>query len=399
MKIAILQSGNSGFFPSYYNNFYSALKEKGHQVFLLSPRTGVNYRTQLDGQVFWGGRLNWHVHNLLYQMTGIKDVYSTLDTLDLIRKLAKLQPDIIHFHVIGEGIVNLPLLIRYIARKNIPLVWTMHDCRAFTGGCPYFDEVGCDKWKTGCGKCPDTQYMSSKIERTKLQWKIMKRTLTGLKKLTIVTPSLWLSDYVKQSFLAEYDCRVIYNGINRSPYINANGMKQRTLLGLENKKIVLGVAASWTHRKGLDSFKYLASVLPDEYQIVLVGSISEEIPGIIKLHSTSDSNLLASYYNMADVFCNPTLADNFPTTNIEALSAGTPVVTYRTGGSPEAIDMTSGISVEKGNKQMLAEAIVKICSSDDNYTVESCRKRSEKFGLHQFDEYITLYQNILNSPS
>ena len=397
MKIAIIQSGNNGFFPNFYNNLGSVLKENGYNFALFSPRTGMNYRRQLNDQIFWGGRLNWHIHNFLYKITGIKDVYSTLDTLDLIIKLSKYKPDIIHLNVIGEAILNIPILTRYIAMKNIPIVWTMHDCRAFTGGCPYFDEVGCDKWKNGCGRCPDKQYRSSKIDGTRLQWNIMKKSLKSLKNLTIVTPSLWLHDFVKQSFLKEYDCKIIYNGINQTPFINADGYIIRNSLGLNNKKIILGVAASWTTRKGLDSFKFLASMLPEEYQIVLVGAISEDIPKVIKLPPTSNVNLMASYYKMADVFCNPTLADNFPTTNIEALSAGTPVVTYRTGGSPEAIDSKSGIVVEKGDKQSLAEAIVRICSSANEYSIDSCLERSKKFGVSQYNEYIALYKNILRT--
>lgn len=397
MKIAILQSGNNGFFPRFYNNLFKTLNDNGHEVALFSPRTGVNHRTQLSGQRFWGGRLNWHIHNILYHITGIKDVYSTLDTLDLIRKLGVFKPDIIHFHVIGEGILNLPLLIRYISKKKIPLVWTMHDCRAFTGGCPYFDEIGCDKWKTGCGKCPDTQYRLSKIDRTALQWKIFKKYLTGLKNLTIVTPSKWLHDFVKQSFLKDYDCQVIYNGIDQTPFNNTDGFNLRKSLGLTGKKVVLGIAASWTARKGLDSFKYLASALPEDYKIVLVGNIPDEIPNIIKLPPSSDVNLIAAYYNMADVFCNPTLADNFPTTNIEALSSGLPVVTYLTGGSPEEIDSTSGIAVEKGNKKLLTEAIIRVCESPDIYTAESCKRRSTNFGLSQYNKYMSLYNSILEN--
>ncbi len=397
MKVAILQSGNNGFFPQFYNNLSSTLISKGHEIALFSPRTGVNHRTQLNGQIFWGGRLNWHIHNLLYNITGIKDVYSTLDTLNLIQKLSKFQPDIIHFHVIGEGILNLPLLIQYLSRKNIPIIWTMHDCRAFTGGCPYFDEISCDKWKTGCGKCPDTQYRSSRIDGTSLQWKIMKSSLTKLKNLTIVTPSKWLHDFVKQSFLKDYNCKIIYNGIDQYPFINANGTKLRESLGLTNKKVILGIAANWTARKGLDTFKYLASSLSDDYKVVLVGTINEEIPNIIKLPQTSDIKKIAAYYSMADVFCNPTLADNFPTTNIEALSAGTPIVTYSTGGSPEAIDCETGIVVEKGNKQMLAEAIKIICMSSEKYSRQLCLKRSQRFGMSQYDEYVSLYQKILNN--
>lgn len=397
MRIAVLQSGNAGFFPRFYNNLYNAINIQGHEASLFSPRTGVNHRTQLKGQTFWGSRLNWHIHNLLFKTTGIKDVYSTLDTLDLIRKLFKYKPDVIHFHVIGECIINLPLIIYYINKKNIPLVWTFHDCRTFTGGCPYFDEVGCDKWKTGCENCPDTKYRSSLIDNTKVQWKIMKRALTGLNNLTIVTPSKWLHDYVKQSFLKEYDCMVIYNGIDQSAFVKADGSQVRKSLGLDNKKIVLGIAANWTARKGLDSFKYLASILPNNYQIVLVGNVSENIPNAMILPPTSDICLLAAYYSMADVFCNPTLADNFPTTNIEALSAGTPVVTYKTGGSPEAIDYDSGIAVQKGNKQMLADAIIKVCTSNKYYSSAPCKDRSKLFGLSQYDGYVLLYQNLVKS--
>lgn len=395
MKIGVLQACNNGFFPHFYRNIFDALTRQGDTAVLFSPRNGSNYRTRLPGQIFWGSRLNWHVHSMLYKLTGVKDIYSTLDTLDLIYKIKQVKPDLIHLNVIGDCILNLPLFMRYISKHNIPVVWTMHDCRAFTGGCPYFDEVECYKWKFGCGNCNDTQYRTSLCDKTARQWRIMKTALTDIPRMTIVTPSMWLQKFVKQSYLKNYKCSVIYNGIDQGIFNSANGDIIRKNLGLTHKKIVLGVAASWTARKGLDSFKYLAYNLPDDYQVVLVGNLPENIPRIVNLPATSDIKEIANYYAMADVFCNPTLADNFPTTNIEALSVGTPVVTYRTGGSPEAVDTTSGLVVEKGNYTKLIKAVTEICTNKDCFSTESCKQRSKCFSTSQYDKYVSLFKNIV----
>lgn len=399
MKIAILHSGNAGFFPRYYRSLVSASKTDGNEIALFSPNSGRNKRNRLPYQITWGTRLNWFVHSRLYKLTGLEDVFSFWETVALLLKLEKYSPDVIHLNLVNDKIINMPLFTYYVNKQKIPVVWTMHDCRAFTGQCPYFDEIGCDRWKTGCGHCKQCQTW---IDGTHIVWKIRKRWHNGIRNLTIVTPSQWLADFVRESFLRSHPIKVIYNGVDTSAFSTPSSFDVRRKYNIaEEKKIVLGCAINWESRKGLHFFESLTDMLPSGYQIVLVGGIDEirqdrlKQKGIICTGRTSTLDEMVAWYQSASVFCNPTLADNFPTTNIEALAAGTPIVTFRTGGSPEAIDDNTGIVVEQGNCQALCEAIQMVCEHRDRYSSEFCRSRSWIFSDANYGEYIKLFYSLI----
>lgn len=228
---------------------------------------------------------------------------------------------------------------------------------------------------------------------------------SSIDNLTIVTPSEWLGDLIKDSFLKEYYIKVINNGIDLmlftpSRAVKVSQMKQQLMI--ENKYIVLGVASLWNERKGLEYFHELSQKLSDDYQIIVVG-ISEKQkdllpPNIIGINRTHNVEELAELYSVADVFVNPTLEDNFPTTNIEALACGTPVITFDTGGSPEAVDETCGIVVKKGSLEGLIEAIERMRKRP--FPSEACRARAMMFDKNdKYAEYIQLYEYLLAKKS
>ena len=120
--------------------------------------------------------------------------------------------------------INLPMLFHYIKKHNVRTIWTLHDCWAFTGQCPYFSLVNCMKWKTGCHDCPQIdRYPPANVDRTRLMWKLKRKWFTGVKNMTIVTPSQWLADLVKESYLKEYDIKVINNGIDLNVFRPTKG--------------------------------------------------------------------------------------------------------------------------------------------------------------------------------
>lgn len=399
MRIAILQSGNTGFFPRYYKAITQAVEKNGDDIELFVPNSSKNKRIALPCQHTFGTRLNWFIHYYLYKLSGVQDVFSFFATKDLIHKLDKYKPQVIHFNVINDKIINIPLLVRYINKNKIGVVWTMHDCRAFTGQCPYFDEVGCQRWKIGCGKCPQCE---TKIDRTNITWNIRRKWHTGIKRLIIVTPSQWLANFVRESFFKDCQVRVIYNGVDIDGFSRDIDVDVRKTYNIpQEKKIILGCSIYWEHRKGLAYFEQLSTMLPDCYQIVLVGNIAEDKKqelakkNIICTGRTRTFDEMVAWYQAAAVFCNPTMADNFPTVNIEALASGTPVVTFNTGGSPEAVDEKTGIVVEQGNIEMLYAAVVKVAEYRDIYTLENCIKRSRLFSNSQYDLYVELYKAIM----
>lgn len=332
-------------------------------------------------------------------LTGLEGFFNIFSTVRLISKMKEIKPDIIHLHNLHGWYINLSMLFRYIKRHNIKTVWTLHDCWSFTGHCPHFDMIGCDKWRKGCYKCPQfNNYPRSLFDNSKYMYKFKREWFTGVKNMTIVTPSEWLAGFVKQSFLGDYPVKVINNGIDLNIF-KPTESDFRKKYALENKYIVLGVAFGWDKRKGLDVFCEMAQRFDSEkFQIVLVGTdenIDRNLPkNIISIHRTENQKELAEIYTAADVFANPTREENYPTVNMECIACGTPIVTFNTGGSPEILDETCGAVVPKDDINAMFNEIIRICETQP-YSKDDCLKRAESFDKNKrFKEYINLYKEL-----
>jgi glycosyltransferase involved in cell wall biosynthesis len=305
---------------------------------------------------------------------------------------------VIHLHNLHGWFINLPLLFRYIKKHDIPVIWTLHDCWSFTGHCPYYDMVNCDRWRTGCHHCSQfRRYPGTWFDYSATMFRKKRRWFTGVKHMTVVTPSKWLADQVQCSYLGDYSVKVINNGVDLQVF-QQDGADIRQRLQIDGKYMILGVAYEWDARKGLDVFTALAQRLGPDYRIVLVGTderVDAQLPKeIISIHRTQNQRELAQLYSAADVFVNPTREENFPTVNMEALACGTPVVTFATGGSPEIIDEHCGIAVPKNDEQALENAIRRICQ-ERSFTPEACRRRAGEFTQERFTaEYMDLYERI-----
>lgn len=318
-------------------------------------------------------------------------------TKKLISKLEEIKPDVIHLHNLHSHNCNLQMLFSYIKEKNIKLYWTFHDCWAFTAYCPYFTMTKCNSWKTECCHCPQKRYYSWFFDRSEFLFNKKKNLFSNLD-LTIVTPSQWLAGLVKESFLKEYPVKVINNGIDLSVFKPTESVF-REKYNLKNKKIVLGVAFGWGTRKGLDVFVELSRRLPREYQIVLVGtddSVDKQLPAnILSIHRTQNQKELAEIYTASDVFANPTREENYPTVNMEALACGTPVVTFRTGGSPEILDDTYGSVVDCDDVDAMQIEIRRICE-EKPYSKDACLERAGSFDMNKrFEDYVQLYKDVV----
>ena len=339
------------------------------------------------------------VNELYSRFTGMRGFSSYFSTLAFLKKVDRIKPDIIHLHNLHCNYIHVGLLFDYIKKHHIKVIWTLHDCWAFTGRCPYFDITGCERWKTGCYDCPypKSEYPSVMIDMAAVLWNRKKKVFTGVEDMTIVTPSKWLAGLVKESFLSEYQVKVINNGIDLNVFKPQKSDFRERYKIKEGVKILLGVSLGWAYRKGLDVFIDLNKRIDkSKYVIVIVGVDKDvKLPkDIITIVRTSSKHELAEIYTAADVFINPTREENFPTVNIETLACGTPVVTFRTGGSAEIIDSHSGISVEQDDMDGLTEAIKDICEGECINT-EACLTRARCFDQNErFKEYIDLYKNV-----
>lgn len=338
-------------------------------------------------------------HIIMEEVTGLCGCFSIISTIKLIKRMGKFKPDIVHLHNLHGSYINVPMLFKYIKKHNIKTVWTLHDCWAFTGHCPYFDIAECVKWKTGCYSCSQYKdYPKSLFDNSKYMYNLKKKWFTGVKNMTIVTPSEWLAGLVKESYLKDYPVKVINNGIDLNVF-KPTESDFRKKYALENKYIVLGVAFGWGKRKGLDVFIELEKRLDKEkYKIVLVGTddnVDRLLPeNIISIHRTQNQTELAEIYTAADIFANPTREENYPTVNMEALACGTPIVTFKTGGSPEMLDETCGAVVAKNGINAMYNEIIRICETKP-YSKDDCLKRAESFDKNiKFKEYISLYEGL-----
>lgn len=337
--------------------------------------------------------LDCHLHNRLARITMKQGCYSKFKTKNFLKKITAYSPDIIHLHNIHGSFLNHKMLFNYIKKRDIKVVWTLHDCWALTGHCANFDMIGCDKWKSECNNCP--QKNGAKFDNSKKMHRRKKAFFSGVKKLTFVTPSKWLADLAKQSFLKQYPINVINNGIDLSIF-KPTKSDFRVKYGLENKKIILGVAFSWGIRKGLDVFIELAKRLPPNYQIILVGTndkIDKQLPNnIISIHKTNNQLELAEIYSACDLFVNPTREEALGLVNIEALACGIPVITFNTGGSPECINNKCGIVVAKNDVDTMEREIIRVCENKI-FNSNDCVLRAKQFDKHdKFKEYVELYQ-------
>ena len=320
-------------------------------------------------------------------------------TKKLIEEIERMSPDIIHLHNIHGYYLNFPLLFDYLAKSDIPVVWTLHDCWPLTGHCAYFTYAQCEKWKCGCKECQHkvTYPQSFFFSKSKRNYVRKRQSFNSLDKLTIVPVSQWLADIVNESHMRNHPIRMIHNGIDLENFKPAVSVHCKI-----DRKTVLGVSSVWEPRKGLKDFYLLRDLLDDSYQIVLIGLTKKQIKvlpsGIIGIERTNSLDELVQYYSTADIFVNPTYEDNFPTTNLEALACGTPVVTYRTGGSPEAIDEQTGLVVDTGDVNGLADGIRKLCNdSNQEERRKLCRQRAVSlFNKNdRYQEYLDLYNSLL----
>ena len=282
-------------------------------------------------------------------------------TKKFLKWVESYNPDVLHLHNLHGYYLNVELLFKWIKSKpNLRVLWTLHDCWAFTGHCSHFESVNCEKWKNSCLNCSQKcEYPKSLFnDNSKNNYIRKKKAFTGVKNLEIITPSNWLKEKVEQSFLKEYKVTAINNGIDLEIF-KPTDSNFKEKYNLQGKKIILGVASVWTKRKGFYDFIELSKILPEEYQIVLV-SVSKKqkniLPkNILGIERTSGIKELVEIYSSAYVLFNPTYEDTYPTVNLEAQACGIPVITYRTGGSVESVPNKNVL--EKGDYKGIIEKL------------------------------------------
>lgn len=357
-----------------------------------------------------GNRLDVARHGLITRLTDRHGLASKHATLRFIDDIDRIDPDIVHIHNVHGYFLNYPLLFKYLSESDRRVVWTVHDCWLYTGHCYHYDLIGCDRWKHGCGSCPQRRAFPTSwlVDRSAKNYEDKRRAFTSLRKerLTIVPVSEWIRKEMSESFLKDCNFQVIHNGIDLEifrPYDDLADIRRKYGI-TEGETVILGLASIWSREKGLHDFIEMSQKTKPGERIVLVGvdeKTSRSLPANIKtIRRTDNVEELARLYACATAFVNPTWQDNYPTVNLEATACGTPVVTYRTGGSVESVTPHTGFIVEQGDVDSLLTAVRTIAERGPNEYVGACRNLAEaKFRkADRYRDYLSLYQAMLSRP-
>ncbi len=385
-------------------NSVAGFGSTGRLVYYLSKTEGVTSRiyygrkkNMTDADVF---RMTSFFGNVCHALaTYTMDAHGFAnkhETEKMLKDLREFNPDLVHLHNLHGYYLNVETLFRGLKELGVPVIWTFHDCWPMTGHCAHYDSLKCMKWQSGCENCPAlSRYpVTWNGRHVRENYEKKKRIFTSLDDLTIVTPSQWLADQVKQSYLKDIDTRVIHNGIDLSVFRpTENDFKKMFMI--ENKFLIMTAASVWTHEKGLHDLVQFSRMLRDDECLAIVGirdDQKEMFPhSTITITRTNSQKEMAEMYTAADVLLNPTLEDTFPTVNMEALACGTPVITYNTGGSPEIRDEKTGIVVKKGSLSGLREALDQL--REHPFTAEDCIDRAKQFTYSRMlEEYAQLYR-------
>lgn len=366
-------------------DLYRVLTAAGHEGKVAYARGNIEAGVP---SITIGNRMDVYLHGVLTRLTDRAGFYSGQATRRLLEEIRVYDPDIIHLHNLHGYYLNIELLFEYLREWDRPVVWTLHDCWAFTGHCCHYSVARCDKWKNGCENCPQkSSYPASYVDNSKVNYRKKQELFTSLPKLHLVAVSKWLKKQVEQSYLQNLPCEVIYNGIDRQRF---RPMKSdfRRKHDLENCFLILGVASTWSVHKGLEDFIRLSDMLEADCRIVLVGINSRQkkrLPDkIIALERTNSAEELAQIYSSADVFFNASREETFGLPTVEAIACHTPAIVYGATALPEVITAENGIVIKTGDVEAVKSAI------------EAIRKGERKFafGDFQYDKY-TQYQRYI----
>lgn len=318
------------------------LLANGHDSYVIYGRKGAfgheNNNNYSDNSFLINNEIETIVHLLLGVLFDKHGLYSNNSTNKIIKMIDDIKPEIVHLHNLHGFYINYEKLFNYLISKKIKVIWTLHDCWAFTGFCSHYEYNNCDQWKYGCKNCKYRNvYPYRLLSRSHKNFELKKELYQKLDNLTIVTPSKWLANQINNSILKDKKIIVINNDVNLKDFYYDDKLNRPKKY--EGKTLLLAVSNGWNDRKGFSDYIKLSKKL-DENQIIIMIGLSDKqtksLPdNIIGINRTKSVDELRMWYNISDYFVNLTLEDTYPTVNLEAQACGLPVITYKTGGSTE----------------------------------------------------------------
>jgi putative colanic acid biosynthesis glycosyltransferase len=372
------------------------LEVRGHSVQACYGRTVKN---QHSGGIRISNDLEVLAHVGLTRLTGFTGSYSPVATRSLMDVIEDFNPDVVHLHELHGYYINYPVIVKFLKERKIPTVWTFHCEFMYTGKCGY--AYDCEQWRTECVRCPQVhEYpVSWLFDRTNFMFNQKKSLLEEFRSLRIVTPSEWLADRVRKSFLSNNKIEVVYNGVDTGNiFTPSDSASLKDRLGIKTKYVVLSVAPDlMSERKGgrwiLEVAKRLCK---KDITFVMVGvDIPNEISmsNVIALSRITDQKELAQYYSMADVLLLTSQKETFSLVCAESLACGTPIIGFEAGAPGEVAPAGYGYFVPYGDIDSLCNSMIENFEGVHLFVSgENCRDYARaNFGL---EVMISKYENI-----
>lgn len=401
MKVLIINAScGNGSTGRIVADLYHMLRNKGHFCKIAfghgEPRM-VPYEDTIRVNNKWG----YYIHNVLGKLFDRAGFFSRQKTKKFVKIIEEYKPDLIHLHNLHGFWINIDILFKELRKLNIPIVWTLHDCWAYTGHCSHYTTNKCYKWVDGCHACQhlDVYPRSYFVDNSRNNYLKKKVLFTSVDKMTIVTPSQWLASEVKKSFLGKYPVTPIPNGIDLKTFSRKEFVSRKKFGIPEKKKVLLAVSFVWNKEKGLDDLIELSKKIDkDKYVMVIVGLSARQKetlllpPTIIAIERTSNIDDLVELYSLSDVFLNPSYQETMGMVTAEAIACGTPVIVYDKTAVPEIVDPQSGFVVEAGDITAMKEKIEKALDLNKE-SISKCAMKFEK--NNQYEKYYTIYKSIM----
>lgn len=351
-----------------------------------------------------GSDFDVKMHGIQSRLFDNHGLASKSATLTFLKRLDNIKPNLVHLHNIHGYFLNYKILFEYLKGKNIPVVWTFHDCWPFTGHCGHFESIQCEKWKTGCHECElRKEYPTSWFfDRSSRNYMQKKKSFTSIEKLHITTVSKWLMSKVEDSFFQDYPITPVYNFVDELVFNPDVERIRRSDYRLDNRRILLGVAANWSPAKGVADFNRLADVLSDRYQVVMVGVTendkSQISPSIRCIARVESPQKLAALYAEADILLNLSRQETFGMTTLEAMACGTPGISYNNTACPEVLSENTGVVVPTGDVEAVIAAIQTIEQNGKAYYRNNCVARANTvFSKNNIiSQYFDVYEKVMS---
>ncbi len=393
---AVYGYGSTGHIIEDLHNFLST---RGVESYFATPDKHSN----IKGSIRIGNFIDHKLHALYSRIFGLQGYFSYMSTLLFIRKIKKINPDIIHLHNLHSNYINLPLLLKYIAKRDIPTILTLHDCWFYTGHCCHYVGYNCLKWRfDGCSDCDGIKDYNSSwfVDLSSKKFRDKQRLFQSIKRLGVIGVSEWITEEAKLSILRDATTiKRVYNWIDLEVFYPRESATFRMQHGFERGDfIILGVAQRWSGEKGFQVFIEIAKMCPN-YKVVLVGSYthSGDLPSNILMEGEVDCvDELAEYYSMADLFINPSNQESFGKVTVEALACGVPIIVKNSTATTELLGDGCGYLVNSGDVGEYVSHIATIHRNTKEYYSEKCVEFVQKFRCEKIlVEHLEFYNLLM----